>query len=84
MAKGVDLPANSGGEIEFILDKPVPKSCLIDHVDVMRGGLIMHTHTPISAFHNQAQMNTQSNNQKKENFGSLKPLGNGFLRHPIE
>lgn len=49
MPKGVNLTAYSGGEIEFILDEPVPKSCLLDHVDVMCCGLVMHTYAPISA-----------------------------------
>ena len=49
MAKGINLPTNSGSHTELIFDKPMPKGCLINHVNVICGSLIMHAHTPISA-----------------------------------
>jgi len=42
VAKGINLPANSGNVIKLLLEEPVPKRRVFDHADIMRTRLIVH------------------------------------------
>jgi hypothetical protein len=49
VTKRINLPANPWDLTKLLLDVSVPECSLIDHVDVVHGGLIMHAHAPISS-----------------------------------
>lgn len=67
MSKGVNLPTNSWSHIKFLFNKPMPKSRLINHINVMRCCLIMHTHPPISeATKKDKSINTKRKWREKE------------------
>ena len=49
MTKGVNLPTNAGGFAELFLDVTMPQCCLIYHVHVVSGSLIVHAVASVTA-----------------------------------
>ncbi len=49
VTKGINLPTDAGGDIKLLLYISVPECCLVNHVDIVSGSLIMHTISTIAA-----------------------------------
>jgi hypothetical protein len=43
VTKGINLPTDAGGDIKLLLYISVPECCLVNHVDIVSGSLVMHT-----------------------------------------
>ncbi len=49
VTKGINLPTDAGGDIKLLLYISVPECCLVNHVDIVSGSLVMHTISTIAA-----------------------------------
>ena len=49
VAKWINLPANPWNLTKLLLDEFVPERSLINHVDVVHSGLIVHAHATIAS-----------------------------------
>lgn len=74
MTKRINLPTNSWSHTKILFDKPMPKSCLVNHVNIMCHRFIMHAHPPISATQQRKRHHQEPTLHKMNN----------SLKHPIQ
>lgn len=70
VAERINLPANPWNLTKLLLDILVPECSLIDHVDIVYSGLVVHAHAPISStqeamYHSPQNRNSYANTSYK-------------------
>jgi hypothetical protein len=74
VAKWINLPANPWNLTKLILDELVPERSLIDHVDVVHSGLIMHAHAPIASTAEAMPFNTEQKQLENDSLGTSRSI----------